>query len=64
MSKKLSILVIGLFLGISCFINAQEDTHVVRVGYFKFDGYHMQTENGDKSGYGYEILQHLSGYAN
>lgn len=63
MSKKLSILVIGLFLGISCFINAQEDTHVVRVGYFKFDGYHMQTENGDKSGYGYEILQHLSGYA-
>ena len=34
----------------------------VRVGFFAFDGYHMQDENGVRSGYGYELLQHLVGY--
>lgn len=37
--------------------------HTVRVGYFAFDGYHMQ-EDGVRSGYGYEILQHMAGYTN
>lgn len=42
-------------------VNAQE-LQTVRVGYFAFDGYHMIDENGERSGYGYELLQRLAGY--
>ena len=38
--------------------------HPVRVGFFAFDGYHMVDKNGERRGYGYELLQHLSTYAN
>ena len=37
---------------------------VVRVGFFAFDGYHMQDKNGVRSGYGYELLQRMVGYTN
>lgn len=46
-----------------CFFNtaaAFNDVQVVRVGFFAFDGYHMQDQNGKRSGYGYELLQHLA----
>ena len=35
---------------------------VVRVGFFAFDGYHIRDENGDRSGYGYDYLQHMAHY--
>jgi len=37
---------------------------VVHVGFFKLDGYHNMSHTGEKSGYGYEFLQMISGYAN
>ncbi len=36
----------------------------VKVGFFALDGYHNINENGQKSGYGYELLQMIGGYAN
>ena len=33
------------------------ESKVVRVGFFAFDGYHMIDEEGHRSGYGYEYLQ-------
>ncbi len=33
---------------------------VIRVGFFAFSGYHIITEDGHRSGYGYEFLQRLS----
>lgn len=36
----------------------------LRVGFFKFDGYHNIDEDGRKSGYGYEFLQLLRRYTN
>ena len=42
---------------------AANEITTVRVGFFAFDGYHMQDEEGNRSGYGYELLQHLAGYA-
>ena len=44
--------------------SAEQKLRNVRVGFFAFDGYHMTDENGVRSGYGYEILQHLAGYTN
>jgi len=35
---------------------------VLKVGFFAFDGYHMQDQNGRRSGYGYEFLQQLARY--
>ncbi len=43
---------------------AAQELQTIRVGFFAFDGYHMQDENGARSGYGYEILQHMAGYTN
>ena len=42
-------------------VRAQE-LQTVRVGYFAFDGYHMLGADGERSGYGYELLQRLAGY--
>ena len=39
------------------------ETETVKVGFFAFAGYHEQSEDGARSGYGYEMLQHLAGYA-
>ncbi len=33
---------------------------VLRVGFFAFSGYHVIEEDGRRSGYGYEFLQHLA----
>ena len=35
----------------------------VKVGFFEFDGYHMQDESGRKSGYGYDFLQEMARYS-
>lgn len=42
---------------------ATDEFETVRVGFFAFDGYHMQDGNGIRSGYGYDLLQHIAGYA-
>jgi len=37
---------------------------VVHVGFFRFEGYHEMNTAGEKSGYGYDFLQMIAGYAN
>ena len=37
---------------------------IVHVGFFRFDGYHEMNNEGEKSGYGYDFLQMIAGYAN
>jgi signal transduction histidine kinase/ActR/RegA family two-component response regulator len=37
---------------------------VVHVGFFHFEGYHDMDTAGEKSGYGYDFLQMIAGYAN
>jgi len=36
----------------------------VHVGFFSFPGYHDMDNTGEKSGYGYDFLQMIAGYAN
>ena len=40
----------------------QEDTPNYKVAFYAFDCYHMQDENGMKSGYGYEMMQGVAKY--
>lgn len=42
----------------------EQQLEEIKVGFFKFDGYHPINEDGGYSGYGYELLQHLVGYTN
>jgi signal transduction histidine kinase/ActR/RegA family two-component response regulator len=37
---------------------------IVHVGFFRFAGYHEMDTAGEKSGYGYDFLQMIAGYAN
>ncbi len=39
------------------------EVEVIRVGFFHFDGYHDISDEGVKSGYGYQFLRLLSRYA-
>lgn len=41
--------------------NVTKET-LVRVGFFEFPGYHEQDENGNRSGFGYEVLKQLRSY--
>ena len=40
----------------------REETPDYKVAFFAFDCYHMQDENGKRSGYGYEMMQGISKY--
>ena len=40
----------------------QKQTPDYKVAFFPYDCYHMQDENGKRSGYGYEMMQGLSRY--
>ena len=42
----------------------EDDVQTVRVGFFHFDGYHDISEQGVRSGYGYQFLRLLSRYTN
>ena len=42
--------------------SAAGDSRTLRVGFFAFDGYHIQDEDGNRSGYGYDFLQLLARY--
>jgi hypothetical protein len=43
---------------------ASSGQQVVHVGFFRFEGYHEMNTAGEKSGYGYDFLQMIAGYAN
>lgn len=43
-------------------VAAESEPKTIRVGYFEMDGYHMQDESGNRSGYGYEFLQKINRY--
>jgi len=40
------------------------EQQLVHVGFFRFEGYHEMDTAGEKSGYGYDFLQMIAGYAN
>lgn len=58
--KRFLCLVIISLLAVSLF---SQENQKVKIGFFKFDGYHQQDEDGNRSGYGYELFQHIAGYA-
>lgn len=69
-AKQISSRIICAILCVMCFCAvfpatalAANETETVRVGFFAFDGYHMQDEDGIRSGYGYDLLGHIAGYA-
>ena len=41
---------------------AAGNSRTLRVGFFAFDGYHVQDADGNRSGYGYDFLQLLARY--
>ena len=44
---------------------AQDQTSLhLKAGYFAFDGYHNLSDEGVRSGYGYDLLQMISRYSN
>lgn len=55
---------IACFLFINTFLFCQEFQQNVRVGFFKYDNYNLIDNNGRKSGYGYDFLQHMRTYSN
>lgn len=65
MSRMLCGLLSVLFIVMTlpCAAMAEDEAETVRVGFFAFDGYHIQDADGHRSGYGYDILQHIAGYA-
>ncbi len=64
--KKITSFVLACFLlfGVLPRRAFAQEQQTVRVGFFAFDGYHMIDENGNRSGYGYDLLQHMAGYSN
>ena len=53
----------ALFLFSQFFSSEASAQRRLRVGFFHFDGYHMEDEQGNRFGYGYEYLQHMLLYA-
>lgn len=49
------------FTALPC--SAANNVMTVRVGFFAYDGYNEQDNNMLRSGYGYDVLQHIAGYA-
>ena len=68
MIKKFSAAVLAVLLcivavfPISAYALTQVDTPDYKVAFYAFDCYHMQDENGKRSGYGYEMMQNVSKY--
>lgn len=60
-----NIFLLILIMVVPVSVNAAETKkEIIRVGYFAFEGYHMQDENGYRSGYGYDFLQMVNHYNN
>ena len=67
--RILYLLAVVFFLQTCCQVQAFGETtdsgrELVKVGFFPFDGYHIQDEKGIRSGYGYDILQEILTYEN
>ena len=68
MNKKVMAVVLGIMLGILLICPAyassmtKTETPDYKVAFYAFDCYHMQDENGKKTGYGYEMMQGISKY--
>ncbi len=66
MKKTAAVLIVLLMLLTLCPVGAhameQLDTPDYKVAFYAFDCYHMQDENGKRSGYGYEMMQGLANY--
>ena len=67
MMKKIIAVLSALFMIISsCPVYAgaveQLDTPDYKVAFYAFDCYHMQDENGKRTGYGYEMMQGIAKY--
>lgn len=67
MKKKCTVILSLLLVLISLYptsIHAMEpqETPDYKVAFYAFDCYHMQDENGKRSGYGYEMMQGISKY--
>ena len=44
--------------------NENSERETIRVGFFKTDGLHMINDDGEKTGYGYDLLRYMSRYLN
>ena len=67
MSSVIKQTIVSLILILLCFsVRAVEvkgdESKTVRVGFYRMDGYHMQDENGNRSGYGYALMQKIGRY--
>ncbi|MEG2000865.1 MAG: transporter substrate-binding domain-containing protein [Evtepia sp.] len=62
----LAVTVFCAFITYTVSVKAEESTPrtKLKVGFFQFDGYHILDADGDRSGYGYDLLQMLRSYAN
>lgn len=66
--KLTALLAVILFTVMICCNSAyaasvpQKQTKDYKVAYYAFDCFNMQNENGKKYGYGYDMMQDLSGY--
>ena len=58
------LLLLGAAEAPACAAGPGAKQQLVHVGFFRLDGYHNMNSDGEKSGYGYDFLQMISGYAN
>lgn len=56
----IAVLIAVLLLSLP--FSAEASARTVRVGYYMFDGYQMQDDEGRRSGYGYDFLQEAARY--
>lgn len=62
MKSKVITLLLLAFYAVGAI--AQNERINIRVGFYRFDGYHNTETTGQKSGYGYDLLQLMSNYDN
>ena len=68
MRRRLRAFFWGLLLVVLCTCDTfaasipQADTPEYKVAFYAFDCYHMQDEDGRRSGYGYEMMQNVTKY--
>ena len=68
MNKRLAGVVLAILFFILCVCPAYasvlqpSETPDYKVAFYAFDCYHMQDDNGRRTGYGYEMMQGLYGY--
>jgi len=57
-----ALLLFASLLPVSALALSREETPNYKVAFFPYDCYHMQDENGKRTGYGYEMMQGISQY--